>query len=244
MAIKSALAALWLSLIASSVHAAEGGFTAKVFDLKSREKLLFTQKNETEDKGDRHLSTSTFQDPEGKTALIEMLEIQKVGDKENLVSYKISQKQLGAEGSVEIKDGEAHFSFTRDGKTKTGKEKVSDNFVVGPTTLRIIRDKWGELMKGSKVKVRLAVLDRQETVGFEFSKVGEGTIEGQKSIDVKMKPSSFLIAALVNPLHFHMSTDGKRLLQLEGRSQTKQKDGDHWKDLDALTVYQYPTNAK
>ena len=62
-------------------------------------------------------------------------------------------------------------------------------------------------------------------------------LEGKKSIVVKMKPSSFIIAAIVKPLHFYMSTDGATLYQIDGRTTVKKNVNGSFKDLDAVTVY-------
>jgi hypothetical protein len=56
---------------------------------------------------------------------------------------------------------------------------------------------------------------------------------------VKMKPSSVFISALVDPLHFYLTPDGHRLIELDGRTQIKRQDGSKWKDLDGITRYEY-----
>ena len=55
----------------------------------------------------------------------------------------------------------------------------------------------------------------------------------------KMSASSFLIAALINPLYFTFTDDGSKLLNFEGRTLLKQKVDGAWRDLDARTVYKY-----
>lgn len=89
------------------------------------------------------------------------------------------------------------------------------------------------------MNVRYGVPDRRETVGFEFKKVGEKEIGGKLLWSIRMKPSSFLIAAIVKPLHFYFEPDGSKLMQIEGRVPPKRADGSHFKDLDARSVYEY-----
>lgn len=216
------------------------GFTGKIYDIDSnKQKLLFTYKHEFEAKDTGRLVSNTISDLDGKPVVVETAQFFKVGDKEKIQVYRMSQKQLGTEGSVEIKDGEAHFSYTKDGTTKTAKEKAGDDFITGPSLVAYLREHWGAIKAGKAVKARFAVLDRLETVGFEFSKESETDLNGTKAIVVKMKPSSFIIAALVKPLHFYLAEDGSRLLELRGRTQAKRNEGGKWKDLDAVTVYEY-----
>lgn len=229
----------------ASFAANSTGFSAKVFDKDSnKEKLLFTYSQQAEVKGDQRTLTNTFIDAsDGAVAAMETVDFVKKGDEEIFLSYKVDQKQIGAQGSVEVKDGKAHFSFTKDGKTKTATEKAESNFVVGSSALPYLRKHWDDISKGKTVKVRLGVVDRLETVGFEFFRDREVEMNGRKVYVLKMKPSSFIIAALVNPLYWYVTADGEKLLEIHGRSQVRQKVGKDWKDLDAVTVYEYGSAA-
>jgi hypothetical protein len=154
-----------------------------------------------------------------------------------VVSYRLEQKQTGDHGSLEIKDGKVFFSFTTsDGKTKTAEEDAKPNLIVGPTTIAYLQQNWKTILAGDDVDTRYASLDRRETVGFKFFKLGET----DKTIQVKMKPTSIIIAALVDPLIFTFSKDAvPRLLELHGRAIPKHQVDGKWKDLDADIVYKY-----
>jgi hypothetical protein len=66
------------------------------------------------------------------------------------------------------------------------------------------------------------------------------TYQGKAAVIIKMSASSFIIAALVDPLFFTMEKDGEhRVLQYDGRTTPKLKDGTKWKDLDAVTVFDW-----
>jgi hypothetical protein len=151
----------------------------------------------------------------------------------------MSQKQTGADGQVEVRNGRAFFTYTKGGKTKTDDEAIKGNLVVGPTIPLLMIEHWSEITSGKKVEARMAVLDRLETVGFEFSKEKEEMLGGEKVIVIKMRPSSLLIAALVSPLHFYANLEGTKIREVHGRTHLKLKDGDGWKDLDAETVYDF-----
>lgn len=55
-----------------------------------------------------------------------------------------------------------------------------------------------------------------------------------------MKPTSFIIAALVDPLVFTFEKKTARLLEMKGRTLPKLRKGEKWKDLDAFITYDYP----
>jgi hypothetical protein len=104
---------------------------------------------------------------------------------------------------------------------------------------RFIKANWPELSRGIAVKLRYGVWYRQDTVGFEFVKVSESGEGQEKRVVLKYRPTSFLIAALVDPLEFVMTADGSRILELRGRVAPKIKKGDKYNDLDAEMVYKY-----
>ncbi len=93
--------------------------------------------------------------------------------------------------------------------------------------------KRGKILSGDTIHARFGVPERQETVGFKYFKVGEETIRGHKVIVVKMKPSSFIIAAIVDPLYFYLKKDGTGVLKMTGRTILKVKNGNDWETLDA-----------
>ena len=234
-----------VSTMASAQAAIDSGFSAKIFDKESnKQKLLFTYKQETESKGSSRTLINTFTDSKDKsTAAIETVEFTKSGEDEVMTKYKMDQKQLGAVGTIEVKDGKVNFTYSKDGKTKTATEDLAENFVVGSSTLPYLRKHWDRISKGYKIPVRLGVADRLETVGFEFYRDREETLNGKKVFVLKMKPSSFIIAAIVNPLYWYVSADGQDLIEIHGRSQVKIKEDGSYKDLDAVTVYEQASAA-
>lgn len=237
----SALAVVLGLVVGAQSAQAELRFNAKIFEEGSDKKnLLFTYKSELEKKGDTSVITNTYSEPGGAVVAIETTEYGKDGA---IKSYKMSQKQLGAEGAVTVADGKAKFTYSRDGKDKSDEEGVGGDFIAGPRIPDDIKANWDKLMKGEKISRRLAVLDRQETVGFEFAKFKDSEINGQKAVIIRMKPSSFVISQLVDPLMFYFSADGQKLLELRGRTQVKRKDGSKYKDLDGETVFDYASSG-
>lgn len=234
---KSSVFTFALLMIATAAVAhAELRYTAQVYDEDSnKQKLLYNYKSESNQVGDEVVVTNQFTYPDGKVATTE--EVTFIKDKKVRL-YKQHQAQLNAEGTIEIGNGKAKFTWTKDGKTKTDEEDAGADFIVGSQIPLHIEDNWDKLMKGEKFKRRLAVLERLETVGFEFSKEKDAEIDGKKAVVIKMKPSSFIIAAIVSPIHFYMSPDGGTLLEIHGRTTVKRDVNGKFKDLDATVVYQ------
>lgn len=207
--------------------------TAKIFDLKDRSKHLYNFKNEVEISGDTKKMVATYTDLDGKVLVYETTILKQADGKEMLVSYDLDHKQMGATGKIEVRDGKAHFTYTKDGETKTASEKVGDDFIISTMIVGFLGRNWDKIKKGESLKVRLGVVDRRETVGFSYKKESESA----DGVKVKMRPSSMIIAAIVNPLVWTMEPGGSFLKELEGRSPVKALENGKFKDFDGYTVY-------
>lgn len=207
----------------------------KVFKKDSQQKeLLFNFKNTVTVTGDIHKADAQFVDPSGVVAVTETSERQGI----QLKHYEIDHKQTGRKGSIVVDGKKVLFNFEENGKKKSEeKEDLKDNFVVGHTLVAYVSGKWKEIMDGKTIDIRYGVWDRQETVGFSLFKVGQEKLDGKDVVLLKFKPTSFIIAALVDPVIFKFSTDGKELMGMVGRVAPKRKDGNKWKDLDAEVIY-------
>lgn len=206
-----------------------------------KKKLLFLQKIVTKQDAGKKLSQSSFQVVADKSiAVEEELVRSESGEFER---YMVMHKQLNEKWLIEKKKDRVHFrkvNFTTN-KVKTDDESWPDNFVVGPMVMDHLRTHWKKLEKGDSLKVRFGVPARLETVGFKFFKEGEEkrVISGKKVdvVHVIMKPSSFLIAALVSPIHFYIRKSDKSLVELKGRTLPRKKKDGKWKDMDVEVVY-------
>lgn len=99
---------------------------------------------------------------------------------------------------------------------------------------------WDTLMNGQAAKFRYIALSRTETVGFKLVKDSEAMREGKSVIRIKMEPTSLIIAALVDPLFFVVEKAAPhRVLEYIGRTTPMIKNGNGWKDLDAVTVFEW-----
>ena len=199
-----------------------------------RSKILYTVVVKNTDTGVHKI----FYTPKGEVATTEDAKFVN-GE---VTDYSIDQKLLGEQGSFAVRDGKVVFSYTKNGKTETDSEDLRPNLTIGPHLMTILRKNWDLIMKGETLQTRYGALERKETVGFKFFKIDEKVMPefGSKPVVlIRMKSSSLVISALVDPLTFICEKDGSHLLQVTGRTQPKiQKDG-KWQDLDVDLVYTY-----
>ncbi len=233
----SLLAAIFVNSSSEYAIAIDGFYTPE--DLSSGEilsrtdkKLLYKYTRTVSRQGDSSIAKRHFEYPDGKPAATETVTYQ--GGRVTKMVWE--QFQVNESGQFELADGKLKFSYTKDGKTNTEEEKLEEPFVSQDEIVEHIYKNWDLLMKGGTVSIRLPVIFRTETVGFKFFKEGES--EG--GVKIKMKPSSFVIAALVKPLLFTLKKDGDhRTIQVDGRVAPKIQEDGKWKDLDALFVMKY-----
>jgi hypothetical protein len=187
--------------------------------------------------------------PDGKPAARERVTY----DGDNLTSYALEELQIGAAGSVTVRrepgnpaKGTLVFEYTKDAasgsKPKTSTEPLRDATLVSDTVAPFLCDHWAELARGAKVRCRYVVVPRRETVGFTFVKDGETTYQGRQAVILRMEPTSLIISQLVDPLYFTIGEEAPhRVFQILGRVTPKIQVGDTWEDLDALTVFDWPS---
>lgn len=226
------------SKTAPATPAQSAVYTGRVYSPESdpsKRKLLFNFRREGKIEGNQEKIVRTYTTPDGKTVVHE--DILYVDGK--LKKLELKQNQVGESGTVEIKGDKIHFEYVDSDKDKdTDEETYEANTLIADQVMTYLHKNWATIEKGDDVSIRYAVPDRKETVGFKYFKSGEEKVEGVDCVKVTMKPSSFVIAALVKPLTFYIEKAEKhRLVRLDGRTPPKvQKDG-KWKDYDAISVY-------
>lgn len=229
------LSSLVLLLKVSQLWA--GNFTGQIYELRAdpkTDKPIYKMKHEEKSEGDLLNFHNVYAYPNDKDAVIEDVVLK---DGTKLVSYHHQQKQLQTDAMIEVKADKILFSFTKkDHKEEKAEEKYQDNTVVGPSLVPYMQKNWDDLSAGKTVKVRLAVPDRRETVGFDLKKHDSST---EEKLAVKMAATNFAISMLVDPLYFYFDSKTKKLVEMKGRTQTKREENGRFKDLDAFTVYTY-----
>jgi hypothetical protein len=156
-----------------------------------------------------------------------------------LIDYALLTNQLGQSGRIQVSGEQATFQLIDGGKERTRVEKLSAPVVVGPTLVGYIFKHLDQLRAGQVLPIRFAVLDRLETIGFELDAIDSAP--GQTRI--RMKASSFLLAALIDPVTFTFESNTGKLVRLEGRVPSKIRCGDRLRDLDARVEYRFVAAA-
>jgi len=225
--------ALVLTLIFSGSVQAQN-FTGVLFEQKSNfSKKLFDLQGSLEIKDGLARTVAVYKDLQRKP----VIEEKGVFKGEDLLSFEVDQFQTHEKGRVEVQGEKVFFTYEKDGTKKTAEEKLKKPFLTSANFNVFIANHWKELMSGNEINVRYGVWFRLESVGFKIFKVGEVQNGTQKLIQLRMKPSSLVIAALVDPLNFLYSEDGSQLLELSGRVPPKIQKGSDYKDLDADVRY-------
>jgi hypothetical protein len=209
--------------------------------------LLFNFKRQATRSGSKLDVLREYSYPDGRLAIREHVAYE--GDE--LVGFELEEPQNGARGNAKIRPNPASpakraisFEYAKDtasgAKPKTNQEPLQNDTLLDDMIGPFIALHWGMLLNGQPVKSRYISVPRRETVGFTFTKDCESTWQGQKVIIVKMEATSFIIAALVDPVFFTVEKEGKhRILQYIGRTTPKIKTGSKWADLDAVTVFDW-----
>lgn len=206
--------------------------------------VLFKFKREATRSGSRLQVVRQYSYPDGKLAAEERVEY----DGNDLVSFELKELQVGADGWARLDrtsaPGTIRFEYATDTRpnsvAKKSSESLQPDTLVGDMVGPFLARHWDELVTGRDVKCRYIAVARRETVGFTFTKTSETTSGGHPAIVVKMAPTSRIIRAIVDPLFFTIQTESPHhITQYAGRTTPKLKVGSKWKDLDALTVFDW-----
>lgn len=182
--------------------------------------------------------------PNGKLAGRETVIYQ--GDQ--LLTYTLDELQTGANGSAKIlcdpsnpAAGKIEFNYRGpQGKLESATESLRPDTLTSDMVAPFLSDHWTDLINGRQVKCRYLVVPRMETVGFTFTRTAEAIWRGKPVVVIRMAASNWVVGLKVDPLFFTMEKNGQhRILQYTGRITPKIKAKTGWKDLDAVTVFDW-----
>lgn len=233
--------------VASGSARAETTAKGRIFEpVLSPEAPMFFYETNRETTNGRDLIRTRYNDPQGKP-LVEEDTVLEAG---KLVRYDYNQRQTDEKGFIEVKDGKVSYSYTAQGKTKTDQEDLEPGMIVPDMLIDSVRGAWDTLMKGDDLKVRLLLLELQDSVGFKIFKDSELTFQGKPAVEMKLKPSSIFISAMVPAIKLIVEKEAPhRLLQMTGRLPVRiaqkfppesRKD---WKAMDGRLALDYGATA-
>ncbi|HEX5220700.1 MAG TPA: hypothetical protein VFZ59_14100 [Verrucomicrobiae bacterium] len=167
---------------------------------------------------------------------------------DHLAAFTLDETQTGATGSVRLvrqpakpAGGKIEFNYRAPkGKLETATESLRPDTLISDMIGPFLADHWTDVMNGREVKCRYLVVPRKETIGFTFRRHAETTWRGKPVVVIRMEASSWVIGLAVDPLFFTMEKEEPhRILQYTGRTTPKVKSQSGWKDLDAVTVFDW-----
>src|SRR6185295_19158186 len=88
-----------------------------------------------------------------------------------LRSYTLLGNQMGQHGTIEVEGNDVHLHLVDSHGAHDVTERHRDPVVVGPTLVGFVFQHLDALQAGEVLRVRLAVIDRLETVGFTLQRM-------------------------------------------------------------------------
>ena len=153
----------------------------------------------------------------------------------SLQRFEAVNRQQGYAGSVLVSREGRHLEYrlTRNGKTSVASEDLVDPVVTGPSLHGFILQQWSALAAGKVVPVRMVVMTKMETYGFDVRMGAQAN--GQTSFSIT--PGTWLIRRVVAPLTVTYDTSTKNPVRYEGRVPPQPLIYGKLKDLDARVDY-------
>lgn len=171
-------------------------------------------------------------DPSGAVIIYEAAQ---VNPDYTLQRFEAINRQQGYTSSVLVTREGRHLEYrlTRNGRTSVASEDLVDPVVTGPSLHGFILQQWSALAAGKVVPVRMVVMTKMETYGFDVRMGAQAN--GQTSFFIT--PSNWLIRMVVAPLTVTYETGTKNVVHYEGRVPPQQLIDGKLKDLDARVNY-------
>jgi hypothetical protein len=154
-------------------------------------------------------------------------------------SYEVTRfeaihREAGYRGSVVVTDGRhLQFELNEGGKVSTATEVVRDPVVTGPSLHGYILDHWEALARGATLPVRMVVMSKKQTYGFEIQR--EGDAAGRAAFSIR--PTSFLVGLMVDPLRVEFDPSTHNVVRYIGRVPPMQRVDGKLRALDARVEY-------
>lgn len=133
------------------------------------------------------------------------------------------------EGAIEL------FSGVGDDLERRRRE-LPEAAVVDAGFDRFVNQEFERLRAGEKLEFEFAVPAEQRFVRFEIEALGQLTYDGKPALELRMRPASFLLRLLVDPIRL-VYDEQRRLLEFAGISDIRDDAGDRHV---ARVVFEYP----
>ena len=148
--------------------------------------------------------------------------------------FAATNKQAGYTGTVRV-TGSRHLEFVlnQGGKVTMATGDATDPVVTGPSLHGFILRHWDLLAAGQRVPVRMVVMEKKQTYGFEI--VRANAANGRTAFSVTA--TNFLVRLAIEPLRVEFDSAAKHVLRYEGRVPPMQMVNGRLRALDARVEY-------
>lgn len=155
-----------------------------------------------------------------------------------LQRFDATNKQLGHSGSVVLSNGGRHLEYRLldNGKPSTASEDVDVPVVSGPSLHGFILSHWESLARGEPLPVRMIVLAKKQTYGFDIRRVESTQAEAGRT-SFLITPSSWLVRLALKPLSVTFDNTTRNVVRYEGRVPPMRQLEEGLKTLDARVDY-------
>ncbi len=155
-----------------------------------------------------------------------------------LQRFDATNKQLGHSGSVVLSNGGRHLEYQLldNGKLSTASEDVDAPVVSGPSLHGFILSHWESLAPGEALPVRMIVLAKKQTYGFDIRRVESNRAEAGRT-SFLINPSSWIVRLALKPLSVTFDNATRNVVRYEGRVPPMRDIEDRLTALDARVDY-------
>ena len=126
------------------------------------------------------------------------------------------------------------YRLTRkDGAVREAIEKAGADWTLVTRIPSLIRERWGQILKGEGVRLQLALPERLESLAFEL-RVDPASLPPGKSlmgVRIYLRPRSFFLKLWVDPIEIWMEPDASLVRSITGRTRLWVRSGEGWSPL-------------
>lgn len=223
--------------------------TGRIYDISNTNKLLFTFRRTAVRTNSTVNVLREFRTPDGHLAARETVRY----ESGRLSAFELEEPPSGDQARITVQPdprksdrSQIAFEYSENrGRSEGATEALQPDTLIADMIGPFIEMHWNQLMRGDSVKFRFAAVARRETVGFKFVKESEAWRAGKPVARLKMQPTSILISPFVDPLYFTVEkASPHRVLDYTGRTTPRMEKNGEWKDIAALTVFDWPVSGE
>lgn len=148
--------------------------------------------------------------------------------------YHMVRQEPSESAEVSRVGDSVRYRLTRkDGSVREASEKAGADWTLVTRVPALIRERWGQLLKGEGVRLQLAVPERLESLAFELVADPASLPPGKNSRGVRilLRPRSFFLKFWVHPIEIWMEPDASLIRSITGRTRLWVRSGEGWSPL-------------